>query len=311
MHWNLAVLGALWIAAAVGLAQGPAGPIRPNPRPPDKQRESPPPAPRFGRQAEEDVRQPAAYQPPSDPVLVMAIEANREFDQGLPNFMCNQFMTRSESRNLGRKWKKQDVVEAEVLIVDGREEYRDIKIDGTPTGVKDLSQIGGSWSMGEYSAVAANLFHPASDAEFSEEGADTVGGRSALVYGYKITQQNSRWLLNVDGHKYAPGHHGKVWIDPENGRALRVEMEATYLPHNYPLSTVASILQYENKEISGQRYLLPAMAENTGCVRGSAVCSRLHLEFRDYRRFTSESEVFTTDSDIDFGRQVPGEPKPE
>ncbi len=165
--------------------------------------------------------------------------------------------------------------------------------------------------MGEYRAVAANLFDPTSEAQFSEEAPDTVGNRPARVYSYKIEQENSRWILNVDGRKYAPGHNGKVWIDADNGRALRAEMEATYLPHDYPLSTVASVLHFGDVEIDGRRYLLPVMAENTGCVRGSAVCWRLQIDFRDYRKFTSESSVFTTDSDIDFGRQVPEGRKPQ
>lgn len=307
MRWTLAALVVLWAAPAAGLAQGPAGPIRQKPRAASPSRPSPAPAPRIGQQTEEGEPRQDVYQLPSDRVLAMAIEANQEFDDTLPNFLCNQFMTRLESRNLGKRWKEEDVVEAEVLIVDGREEYRDIKIDGKPTGVEDLSQIGGAWSMGEYSAVAANLFDPTSKAQFSEEAPDTVAGRPARVYSYKIEQENSRWMLNVDGRRYAPAHHGKVWIDPENGRALRVEMEATYLPHDYPLITAESVLQFEETPIDGQSYLLPAMAENLGCVRGSAVCWRLQIEFRDYRKFTSESSVFTTDSDIDFGRQIPEE----
>lgn len=311
MRWTFVVLGALWIAPAMGLAQGPAGPIRQKPRPASTPRPPSTPAPRIGQEVKQDSGQQAPYQRPSDPVLAMAIEANQEFDANLPNFLCNQFMTRSESRNLGKKWEEQDVVEAEVLIVDGRDEYRDIKIDGKPTGVKDLSQIGGTWSMGEYSAVAANLFDPASRAQFTAEAPDTIGGRAARVYSYKIEQENSRWMLNVDGRKYTPAHNGKVWIDADNGRALRVEMEATYLPHDYPLSTVASVLEFGDVEIDGQSYLLPVTAGNTGCVRGSAVCSRLQINFRDYRKFTSESSVFTTDSDVDFGQQVPEEAEPQ
>ncbi len=312
MRWTLVVLGFVWVAAT-GLAQGPAGPIHPKPRPTAAPRERLPPVARIGRPPVEESRQPVAYQPPSDPVLVMAIEANKEFDDSLPNFVCNEFMTRSSSHNLGKKWKDDDVVEAEVLIVDGHEDYRDIKIDGKPTGAKDLSQIGGAWSMGEYSTVSANLFAPASRTQFTDEGADTVGGRPTRVYRYKIEQQNSHWTLHINGREYTPGHNGKVWIDPENGRALRVEMEATLLPYDYPLSTAAGVLQYDNVEIDGKTYLLPSMAENTGCLRGSAVCTRLHIDYRDYQKFSSESTLFTTDSDIDFGQQVPEgrEPQPE
>jgi hypothetical protein len=311
MRWLFVVLGVLWIATVAALAQGPDGPIRRKPQPPTEgPRERSPPAPRIGRQPLEYDRVPAGYQQPSDPLLVKAIAANAAFTEKLPNFLCKQIMARSRSRNLGKKWKAEDVVEAEVLIVDDQEQYRDIKIDGQPTGATDLSQIGGSWSMGEYGAIVWNLFFPPSQAEFTEEGPDTVGDRRTLVYRYKIDQENSHWRLNVNGRKHSPGHHGKVWIDLETGRALRVEMEASFLPYDFPLSTIAGVLQYEDVEIDGQSYLLPATAENTSCVRDSAVCSRINVDFRDYQKFSSESTLFTTDSDIDFGQQVPEERQP-
>ena len=312
MRWTFAVLGVMCIAAASSLAQGPAGPIRPKPQPPTKaRREKMPPVRRIGQQPVEPEREIVAYVPPSDPVLLKAIESNEAFTEKLPNFLCKQFMTRSSSRNLGKKWKDEDVVEAEVLIVERREQYRDIKIDGQATGATDLSQIGGPWSTGEYGAVVWNLFVPYSRTEFAEEGPDTVGDRQTLVYRYKIEQENSRWMLNMNGKKHSPGHHGKVWIDLETGRVLRVEMEATFLPYNFPMSTVAAVLEYADVEIDGQSYLLPSTAENTGCVRDSAVCSRIQVDFRDYQKFSSESTLFTTDSDIDFGQQIPEESQPQ
>ena len=105
------------VAAATGFAQGPAGPIVKRPRPAASSRPSPQPPPRrIGERPVEHDRPEVAYVPPTDPVLLLAIEANEEFDQKLPNFLCRQFMTRSRSRNLGKKWKDEDVVEAEVLI---------------------------------------------------------------------------------------------------------------------------------------------------------------------------------------------------
>ena len=163
--------------------------------------------------------------------------------------------------------------------------------------------------MGEYSTVIWNIFIPPSQTQFTEEGPETVGERQTLVYKYKIEQENSRWTLNMNGREYSPGHHGKVWIDIETGRAIRVEMEATFLPYDYPLSSAQGILQVEDIEIDDKTYLLPAIAENTVCVRDSAICSRISIDFRDYRKFSSESTLFTTDSDIDFGTPVQGDPE--
>lgn len=304
MRRTFVVLGALWIAAAQAVAQGP---IRPKPRPPQTSQGSRPAVPSLGRRPIESERVPTDYASPSDPLLVKAIAANKALDEKLPNFLCQQIMLRSRSRNLGKKWKDDDVVEAEVLIADGKEQYRDIRVDGQPTGAKDLSRIGGAWSMGEYSTVVWNLYLPRSRTQFSREGPDMIADRAAVIYRYKIEQENSRWLLHVNGQKYTPGHHGKVWIDLQNGRTLRVTMEATFLPSDYPLSTAEGVLEYADIEIDGQAYLLPAFAENTACGRGSAECARTNIEFRDYQKFSSESSMFTTDSDIEFGEPVPGD----
>jgi hypothetical protein len=133
-----------------------------------------------------------------------------------------------------------------------------------------MSQIGGHWSVGEYGAVVINLFNPRSHAQFTKQGLDKLGDRETLVYSYKIEQEYSRWRINVDGQTAMPAYHGKVWINPENGRALRVDTEAPYLPHDFPLSSAAGVLYYDDVEIDGQSYLLPSRAENTSCQRDSA-----------------------------------------
>jgi hypothetical protein len=306
----LALFACLTVALPLA-AQGPAGPIAKRPRPTAEPRGPKPPPPRIGQRPPEYEKETTpAYTPPGDPVLVKAIEANEAFDDRLPNFLCRQFMTRSSSRNLGKKWKDEDVVQAEVLMADGQELYRDITVDGRRTGAKDLSQIGGAWSMGEYGTAMYNLFIPPSLTEFTEEGPAMIGERQTIVYKYKIEQENSRWTLQMNGNRYSPGHHGKVWIDLATGRAIRLETEATFLPHDFQLSAASGVLEYDDVEIDGQSYLLPAMAENTVCVRDSAVCQRINIDFRDYRKFTADSSIFTTESDIDFGQPLPEVPPP-
>lgn len=294
------------VSAAALTAQGP-GPLRPRPQPPGSgtSPQRVPAAPRIGKEPVDEAREASRYVPPSDPVLVKAIAANIDFQQELPNFVCQERITRSSSRDLGKKWTQDDVVEAEILTIGDKVEYRDIQVDGKPTGAADMSQIGGAWSVGEYGAVVINLFNPRSRTQFTKDGPGQVGGREAHIYNYKIDEEYSQWKLNVDGRSAMPAHHGKVWIDAETGRALRVETEATYLPHDFPLSNGLAVLEYGEVAIDGQTYLLPSRAENTFCQRGSLRCSRLAMEFLGYRKFTSESSLFTTDSEIEFGGEAP------
>jgi hypothetical protein len=314
MRAALICLGVVWLAAAPLMAQGPDGPLRPRPRPPTTASPKPlPPAPRIGPAPAEQERdsEPVQYAPPTDPVLAKAIEANIDFQQELPDFLCQERMTRSSSHNLGKKWKQDDVIEAEVLTVGDKVQYRDFKVDGQPRDATDFSQLGGSWSVGDYDAVVLNLFNPASRTQFTKQGPDKLGDRETLVYDYKVEQEYSHWRVTVDGRTAVPAYHGKVWIDPETGRALRLETETTYLPSDFPLASAAGVLHYDNVEIDGQSYLLTSRAENKSCQRGSAFCTRLDIEFLDYRKFSAESTLFTTDSDIEFGKQVPDQPEPK
>lgn len=305
----LVALLAVVCASMPALAQGP---LRPRPRPPGSGTTSPqplPPAPRIGQEPVEREREAFRYVPPPDPILAKAIAANIDFQDELPNFLCQERMTRWTSRNLGKKWKQDDVIEAEILTIGDKVEYRDIKVNGVATGAADFSQIGGAWSTGEYGAVVLNIFNPRSRTQFTKQGPAKLGDREALVYEYKIEEKYSHWRINADRRTAIPAHHGKVWIDPESGRALRVETESTYLPHDFPLASDSAVLEYDDVEIDGQSYLLPASAQNTACQRGSAVCARLDIEFLDYRKFSSESTLFTTDSDIEFGGEAPESPE--
>ncbi len=241
----------------------------------------------------------------TDPFIAKAREANLDFSVELPNYICRETMRRSESRNLGKKWKDEDVVEAEVILVEGDTLYRNITVDGKPTGAARLRDVGGTWSSGEYGAIVSNLFAPQSKTKFSDPSEEDLRGQRTVVYRYSIEQPESRWNLVMGGNKYSPAHHGRVWMDPDTGRALRVETEATYIPANYPLITAEVSIELGKVDIAGDTYLLPIEAANLSCVRGSARCDRNQIEFTDHRKFTAASSVFTTESDINFGGEAP------
>jgi hypothetical protein len=40
-----------------------------------------------------------------------------------------------------------------------------------------------------------------------------------------------------------------------------------------------------------QQYLLPVHSENLSCQRGTSICSRNAIDFRNYKKFGSESTI--------------------
>src|SRR6516165_12786370 len=99
------------------------------------------------------ARAPAGPSPtrnPSAPLIEKARAAAFEFSQNLPNFICKEVMARYSQR--GRDQMPLDVVSAEIIYDQGRETYRNVKIDDRPTAAS-LEEISGSWSTGEFAST--------------------------------------------------------------------------------------------------------------------------------------------------------------
>ena len=198
------------------------------------------------------------------------------------------------------------MVSAAVVYEDGKETYHDIKINNKPVN-KPMDQIPGSWSRGEFGTTLRDLFSPATAADFHLRRESTASGRPASVYDFQVEQPNSHWQTIMGGQSVLPAYKGSVWIDKKTWRIMRIEMQARNVPEEFPLDTIEWVVEYSFVRIGGAEYLVPVHAENLSCWRGSTRCARNAIDFRNYRKFTSESQITTTDSTITFDAD---EPKP-
>jgi hypothetical protein len=98
-------------------------------------------------------------------------------------------------------------------------------------------------------------------------------------------------MVSPDGRNVNPAYEGAIWVDRDTRRILRIEQRTTSLPMDYPISKVELALNYGFAKIDGKSYLLPAGSENLGCSRGSGACTRNVIDFRDYRKFTADSNI--------------------
>ncbi|MGJ5818522.1 hypothetical protein [Paludibaculum fermentans] len=235
---------------------------------------------------------------PSDELVEKAREAAFDFDQGLPNFICDQLTNRYRSKTLKPDWKYQDRVQVELVYVNNREDYRNIRINGKAVK-KGSPEDSGTWSSGEFGTILIDVFHPNTKAVFKVRGSSMAAGVDAKVYDYSVLQENSHWQVRF-GRTVKPAYKGAVWIDPKTARVLRIEMNTRRLPSDYEIDTVETVVDYGWVNISGQRFLLPVKSENLACFRGGFDCVRNEIEFRNYRKFAVESQIITTDSDISF-----------
>jgi hypothetical protein len=225
-----------------------------------------------------------------DQIIRDARAAAIAFSASLPNFLVQQNTRRDFQTAFPAQWQTIDTVTAEVAYRDGKEEYRDIQIDGKP--VYGPIERTGSWSTGDFGTTLEDLMQLSTNAAFKRRGQDRIASRPAWVYDYTVAQPNSHWeMVSPDDRHYKPAYEGAVWIDKETRRVLKFEQRTLGMPRDYPLSKAESVLEYAFVKIDQKTYLLPAKGENVGCFSGSGTCKRNVIEFRNYRKFEAESKV--------------------
>src|SRR5579864_2681479 len=133
---------------------------------------------------------------PSEALIERARQAAFEFSEKLPNFICQEIMSRHAQR--GREPEMSlDVVSADIIYENGQESYRNVKINDRPTD-RSLQEIGGSRSTGEFASTLLELFHPDTRARFRSGGASSISAVSAQVYDFTVESENSHWTVQSD-----------------------------------------------------------------------------------------------------------------
>jgi hypothetical protein len=88
-----------------------------------------------------------------------------------------------------------------------------------------------------------------------------------------------------------PPYKGAIWIDKETGRVLRIEMQANRMPQEFPYDKVESATDYEFTRIGEGQFLLPVHSETLMCERGTNICSRNTIDFRNYHKYAGEATI--------------------
>ena len=227
--------------------------------------------------------------PSSAPLIERARVSALEFSRKLPNFICQEYMSRFVQQGRGPK-QPQDIVSAELVYEDGRESYRNVKVNNRPTN-KPLSEIDGAWSTGEFASALLDLFDPRSRTRFSAGRSSAASGLSAQAYDFQVQAANSHWNLTAGAQTVVSDYTGTVWIDPSTARVLRIETQARNIPADFPIDTIESAIDYSYVMIEGKSYLLPVHAENLGCQRGSSYCTHNIIDFRNYHEFKGSGRI--------------------
>lgn len=249
-------------------------------------------------------------------VLDKTRAATLEAVEGMPDFVVKQLITRSHAAGQTHNWVTDDRLVIGVSYRESEgEKYRLLAVNGVVGAAQsgeqsDYASTGGTSSTGEFVTELKNLFADYSKTEFKFVDEETLRGRRALVYDFEIKRANSRLTIGY-GKTLATlaGERGRVWIDREHARVLRVEREATELPPSFPVNASEQTMDYEWVMIPGRgEYLLPARSVlvMTASDRGRVEQSRNEIRFRNYQKYGSELKII--DDDIIEEEEAP--PKP-
>jgi hypothetical protein len=275
---------------------GPASQRAQAPSRPVETAEARTPEPVF-RTADEPVVIPTMRRGAGDDLIRKATDAALDFVEGLPAYVCQEMMTRYQGEGKPIRWQAIDVVTMNLVYENGKEDYRDITVNGKPK--KSLEETGGAWSTGEFGTVLIDLFSPATATDFVYRRDTRVNGITTKVYDFSVARENSHWSIKMGSQSYNPPYRGGVWIDPTNGRVMRIEMQAYGFPSSFPSDHVESATDYQYIRLGdAKQYLLPVHAETLTCQRGTGYCSRNTIDFRNYRKYSGEATItFDTSKD--------------
>ena len=236
-------------------------------------------------------------------LLERARLATLEATTQMPDFVVKQFVTRSWAAGTTRNWHVSDrlIVGVSYRPSEG-EKYRLLQVNGVTTPAanerSDYKEAGGANSTGEFVSVLKTLFEEPSQAEFKPLDTDTLRGRRTVVYSYDIRKANSQWRLETESAGVVSAHRGKVWIDRERARVLRIEFESYDVPDTFPIRAAAVDLDYDWVTIPGQgEYLLPSRSVSvlTTVRRGETQQARNEIRFRNYQKYGTELKILDDD----------------
>lgn len=270
------------------------------------------------RRLNPEAAAPALTEAEASDVLSRARAAAEEAVAEMPDFVVKQLVTRKVAAGSTRNWTTQDrLVVAVSFRVSAGEQYRLLAVNGIQRAAADeresatYMQVGGATSTGEFVTVLAELFREGTRAKFKPVASERLGERVAFLYEFDVEKANSRHTITAsNAETITTGYRGRIWIDRENARVLKIETEAhqSDVPAGYPVRAANRTIEYDWVTIAEKPYLLPSrsIVEMTVQRAGEFYQSRNEIRFRNYQKFGTEIKII----EEDVFEEEPTEEKP-
>jgi hypothetical protein len=218
------------------------------------------------------------------------------YTQNLPNFICVQVTRQYVDPNASDHYRSIGNILAKVSYNEGREKYNVYSVNGQlmETNMEGVPMRGGAISTGEFGSLMREIFEPHSEAEFGWDHWAKLRGRRMAVFNYFIDSGHSSWSITYsaapgDQQRIITAYKGLVYADENTGEISRIKFVAVDIPRSFPVTEATEILDYDAVDIGGQQYVCPLVARLF--MRADHQSSKNEIEFRDYRKFGTESNI--------------------
>ena len=248
--------------------------------------------------------------PLSEPEAASVVEQTRkktlEAVEEMPDFVVKQQIQRSAAYAGTGNYRNMDrLVVAVSYRASGAEEYKVLSLNGTiqpnPEPKQSYAEAGGTSSTGEFVTVLATVFRPESDTRFQYVDTDEIRGRKAFMFDFGVEKDKAKQTITSSSATTVStiaGMRGRLWIDAENHRVLRIDSEATDIPETFPVRSAKRLIDYDWTTISGEKYLLPLVSDVRLTHRESKAIfeTRNVIRFRDYQKYGTEVTIVEEDN---------------
>ena len=210
----------------------------------------------------------------------------------VPNSTCLETVSRfrrdsrSNLRSRG-KLTALDTVRLEIVYSGTREWY------GSP-GARNLSEESpaaftgsGMIGNGEFALTLNNILVAAI---FTYRGEETIGGRTAVRYDFRLPRMLKPLTISMLGGSGTVGEEGSLWADPQSLDLIRLESHAVEIPPYLPLQEASSSVYYARMRIGADNVLMAQKADSR-MLNAAGVEDYNHLEFTHCRSYSVESSI--------------------
>lgn len=231
--------------------------------------------------------------PPNfDKILQDVTDHARNYSANLPNYICAQVTRRYVDPTGAENWRTADTIQEQLTYFEQNEKYKVVMVNGKAAPeTLTHDKLGGATSSGEFGSILHAIFAENSHTEFSWERLAKLRTRIMYVIAFEIPASRSTYTIYHAGsqRKITAGQRGVVYADRDTGMIMRIKLECTEIPPDYPIQKVDLDLNYDFIKINEREFVLPLRSELRS-KEGSYLVKN-ETDFRLYRKFGTESEI--------------------